>query len=123
MFLIGTISIVLSLAPAKPAGGAHWAFRAPVRPAVPRVKNGNWVRNPIDAFVLSRLEAKGLSPSPSADRRTLLRRVTFDITGLPPTPQEIESFVNDKSPLAYDRVVKRLLASPRFGERWGQHWL
>ena len=87
------------------------------------VKNLTWVKNPLDAFVLARLEVKGLQPSPPADRRTLLRRVTFDLTGLPPTPEEFKAFLNDKSADAYEQVVKRLLASPRYGERWAQHWL
>jgi cytochrome c553 len=101
----------------------HWAFRPVGRPAVPAVKNEAWVRTPIDAFVLARLEAKGLTPAPPADRRTLLRRVTFDLTGLPPTPEEVEAFVNDRSPDAWSKVVERLLASPAYGERWGRHWL
>ena len=101
----------------------YWAFRKPAKPAIPPVKNQNWVRNPIDAFVLARLEEKGLAPSPRADKRTLLRRVTFDLTGLPPTIAEIEAFLADNSPNAYEKVVKRLLASPRYGERWAQHWL
>ena len=101
----------------------YWAFRGPVRASVPVVKNLTWVKNPLDAFVLARLEVKGLQPSPPADRRTLLRRVTFDLTGLPPTPEEFKAFLNDKSADAYEQVVKRLLASPRYGERWAQHWL
>ncbi len=101
----------------------YWAFRKPVRPPIPKVKNQAWVKNPIDAFVLTRLEEKSLMPSLPADKRTLLRRVTFDLTGLPPTPEEINAFLNDKSPDAYEKVVERLLASPRYGERWAQHWL
>lgn len=101
----------------------YWAFRKPVRSPVPQVKSAAWVKNPIDAFVLAKLEEKGLSPSPAADKRTLLRRVTFDLTGLPPTPEEIKAFLADQSPEAYENVVKRLLASPRYGERWAQHWL
>jgi Protein of unknown function (DUF1549)/Protein of unknown function (DUF1553) len=101
----------------------YWAFRKPVRPSIPPVKNKSWVRTPIDAFILSRLEEKSLSPSPRADKQTLLRRVTFDLTGLPPTPEEVKSFLADNSPHAYEKVVKRLLASPRYGERWAQHWL
>jgi len=101
----------------------YWAFRPPARPAVPRVKLASAVRNPIDAFILSALEAKGLTPSAPADRRTLLRRVTFDLTGLPPTPEEAAAFVADASPDAYEKVVARLLGSPRYGERWAQHWL
>ena len=100
-----------------------WSFKPVVRPRVPAVKQKNWVRTPIDAFILSGLEAKGLKPAPAADRRTLIRRATYDITGLPPTPAEVEAFVADKSPDAYSKVVDRLLASPRYGERWGRHWL
>ena len=101
----------------------YWAFRKPSRPQIPKVKNRSWVRTPIDAFILAKLEEKGLQPSPRADKRTLIRRVTFDLTGAPPTPEEINAFLADRSPRAYERVVKRLLASPRYGERWAQHWL
>jgi Protein of unknown function (DUF1553)/Protein of unknown function (DUF1549) len=102
---------------------SYWAFRQPVRPPVPEVKQRAWIRNPIDSFILAGLEEKGLAPSPRADKQTLLRRVTFDLTGMPPTPDEISAFLNDNSPDAYRKVVKRLLASPRYGERWAQHWL
>jgi hypothetical protein len=101
----------------------YWAFRKPSRPQIPRIKNRSWVRTPIDAFILAKLEERGLQPSPRADKRTLIRRVTFDLTGAPPTPEEINAFLADRSPQAYERVVKRLLASPRYGERWAQHWL
>src|SRR5215469_16922689 len=101
----------------------HWAFVPPVRPTVPTIKNASWVRNPIDAFVLAKLESEGLQPSPEADRVTLLRRVSLDLTGLPPTPAEVDAFVQDKSPDAYEKVVDRLLASPHYGEKWGRHWL
>jgi Protein of unknown function (DUF1553)/Protein of unknown function (DUF1549) len=101
----------------------YWAFRAPVRPPVPGVKESAWIRNPIDSFILAGLEEKGLGPSPRADKQTLLRRVTFDLTGMPPTLDEINAFLNDSSPDAYRKVVKRLLASPLYGERWAQHWL
>jgi len=101
----------------------YWAFRKAVRPPVPAVKNKTWVRTPIDAFILARLEEKGLTPSPRADKSVLLRRVTFDLTGLPPSPEEIRAFLSDTSPDAYEKVVKRLLSSPRYGERWAQHWL
>lgn len=100
-----------------------WAFKKPVRPAIPSVQNKAWVRNPIDAFILARLEATGLTPAPPADKRTLIRRVTFDLTGLPPTPEEISAFLRDASPDAYEKIVQRLLASPRYGERQAQHWL
>lgn len=101
----------------------HWAFVPVRKPGVPKVKAAAWVRNPIDAFVLAELERKGLHPSAEADRRTLLRRVTVDLTGLQPTPEEVAAFLADRSPTAYEKVVTRLLASPRYGERWGQHWL
>src|SRR4051812_33035429 len=100
-----------------------WALRAPVRPDSPPVKQPAWVRNPIDAFILARLEKENLAPSPEADRRTLIRRVTFDLTGLPPTPDDVASFKSDASPDAYENLVDRLLASPRYGERWARHWL
>ncbi len=105
----------------------YWAFRAPVRSAIPSVKQTDqqtkWIKNPIDAFILAALETNGLKPAPPADKRTLIRRVTFDLTGLPPTPEEVEAFVNDKAEDAYAKVVRRLLASARYGERWAQHWL
>ena len=100
-----------------------WSFQPVRRPAVPVVKNAAWVKNPIDAFILAKLEEKGLAPSRPADRRTLIRRVSFDLIGLPPTPEEVEAFVSDPSPDAYAKVVDRLLASPHYGERWGRHWL
>jgi hypothetical protein len=105
------------------ANKPYWAFVKPQRSAIPSVKNQDWIRNPVDAFVLAKLEEKGLQPSPPADKRTLLRRVTYDLTGLPPTPEEIKAFMADKSPDAYEKVVDRLLASPRYGERWAQHWM
>ncbi|MCC6794921.1 MAG: PSD1 domain-containing protein [Candidatus Hydrogenedentes bacterium] len=101
----------------------HWAFKAPQRPATPAVNDAAWVRNPIDAFVLSQLEALNLKPSPEADRATLIRRLHFDITGIPPAPDEVDAFVNDASPYAYEALVNRLLSSPHFGERWGRYWL
>jgi len=101
----------------------HWAFVAPVRPAVPKVARESWVRTPIDRFVLARLEKEGLAPSPEADRVTLLRRLSLDLIGLPPTPGEIDAFLADSSPGAWERQVDRLLASPHYGERWGRWWL
>jgi hypothetical protein len=101
----------------------HWSFRSPVRPPIPPVRRADWIRTPVDAFILAKLEAAGLSPSPEADKRTLLRRVTFDLTGVPPTLEEQEAFVNETRPDAYERLVERLLASPHYGERWAQHWL
>jgi mono/diheme cytochrome c family protein len=100
-----------------------WAFQIPRKPEVPKVHNTAWPQSPLDHFILAKLEAKGLTPAPPADRRTLLRRATFDLIGLPPTPDEIDAFVKDRSPSAFARVVDRLLASPHYGERWGRHWL
>ncbi len=100
----------------------HWAFRPVTRPALPRVP-GARPSHPVDAFVRDRLARQGIRPSPPADRATLLRRVTLDLTGLPPTPEEVEGFLADRGPGAYEKVVDRLLASPHFGERWGRHWL
>jgi mono/diheme cytochrome c family protein len=107
----------------KRRGADHWAFQPPKRPAVPPVKDPSWVRNPIDNFVLARLEREGIKPSPAADPGTLLRRVSLDLTGLPPSPKELEDFLSDKSPEAYEKAVDRLLASPHYGERWGRNWL
>jgi len=101
-----------------------WAFKPPHLVArLPVVRDTAWGRTPIDRFILARLEAKGLKPSQQADRRTLIRRATYDITGLPPTPQEVVAFLNDTRPNSYERLVDRLLASPGYGERWGRHWL
>jgi len=107
--------------PSTPA--KHWAYVKPVQPEVPKVKNAAWVRNPIDNFVLARLEKEGLSPSPEADKETLIRRASLDLTGLPPTIEEVDAFLADKSPNAYEKVVERLLASPHYGERWARPWL
>jgi hypothetical protein len=101
----------------------HWAFVKPASVALPTVRQKDWTRNPIDAIVLARLEAAGLKPSPEADKATLIRRVTLDLTGLLPTPREVEDFLQDESPAAYERVVDRLLASPHYGERQARHWL
>jgi mono/diheme cytochrome c family protein len=101
----------------------HWAYQPIKRHDPPPVKNRSWPRSPIDVFVLARLEASGLTPSPPADRRTLLRRTYYDLIGLPPTAEEIDAFEGDHSDDAFTRVVDRLLASPRYGERWGRHWL
>ena len=107
----------------RPSPNKHWSFQPVRRPAVPSTHNPAWARNPIDAFVLAKLESKGLKPSPTADRVTLIRRASLDLTGLPPTPAEVDAFVNDRSPNAYEKVVDRLLGSPRYGERWGRRWL
>jgi hypothetical protein len=115
------------------AGAAHSAERAPGRefwsfqrvksPAAPIVTNREWTRTPIDDFILAKLEQENLEPNPDTDRRTLIRRATFDLTGLPPAPDEIESFLADQSPDAFAKVIDRLLAAPAYGERWGRHWL
>ncbi|MGE0126481.1 MAG: DUF1553 domain-containing protein [Blastocatellales bacterium] len=101
----------------------HWAYVKPIRPSLPQVKNQSWVRNPIDAFILARLEKEGLAPSPEADRATLLRRVYLDVIGLPPSVKEVDEFLADTSPDAYEKVVDRLLASQQYGERWARPWL
>ncbi|MFM7322317.1 MAG: DUF1549 domain-containing protein, partial [Armatimonadota bacterium] len=101
----------------------HWAFVPPVRPALPAVRNRAWVRNGVDRFILARLEREGIAPAPEADRITLIRRVSLDLVGVPPTPAEIDAFLADTRPGAYERVVDRLLASPRYGERMAQAWL
>src|SRR5580693_6887678 len=105
--------------PAKPAqtGQQHWAYQPVKRPDVPKVQNQEWVRTPIDAFILARLEAKGIKPSPAADRAAFIRRATLDAWGVIPTPDQVKAFVNDKSPDAYEKLVDRLLASPHYGER------
>lgn len=101
----------------------HWAFEAPVRHPEPTVKNESWVRNPIDRFVLARLEREGLTPQPEADRATLIRRVAFTLTGLPPTPAEVAKFEADQAPDAYDKMVESYFQSPRHGEEMARHWL
>src|SRR5882762_1597413 len=100
-----------------------WSFLPPKHHAIPAVTHGEWVRNGIDNFVLARLEKEGLTPSPEADRRSLIRRVTYDLTGLPPTPEEVEAFVANSAPDAYEKVVERLLSSPRYGEHRAHYWL
>jgi hypothetical protein len=110
-------------APSMNEGRKHWAFQPVTNPAPPAVKNASWPRNDIDRFILAKLEAAGLQPSPEADRATLIRRVTLDLTGLLPTPEEVEAFEKDASPQAYEALIDRLLASRHYGERWGRHWL
>jgi hypothetical protein len=109
------------------AGGAkyaqHWSFVKPELPALPEVRKREWVRNPIDVFILARLEKEGIAPSAEADARTLLRRASLDVTGLPPTPKEVLDFLGDKNTPAWEEAVNDLLASPHYGERWGRHWL
>jgi hypothetical protein len=101
----------------------YWAYRPVKPPDVPAVKNKKWVSNPVDAFILAKLEEKGLTPAAPADRLALIRRATYDLTGLPPTPEEIDAFEHDKSPDAFEKLLDRLLASPQYGEKWGRHWL
>jgi hypothetical protein len=101
----------------------HWAFQPVANPALPKVKNKAWIKSPIDAFVLAKLESKKMTPARPADRRTLIRRAYFDVTGLPPSAADVEAFVNDKSPTAFAKVVDRLLDSPQYGERWARYWL
>src|SRR5262245_33189321 len=103
----------------------HWSLKPRTQPKPPEIKS-RWIRNPIDAFVLDRLQKAGRKPAPEADAATFIRRITYDLTGLPPTPEEVRNFENDahaKPQAAYEALVDRLLASPRYGERWGRHWL
>ncbi|ELX13165.1 hypothetical protein Jab_1c17870 [Janthinobacterium sp. HH01] len=124
-----SFSAVLSAAPddtpkaAAPANSKAWAYTTPQQPAAPIVKQKSWVRTPVDAFVLAKLEEKGLKPSPDADRATFIRRATLDTWGLIPTPEEVRAFVNDKSPDAYEKLADRLLSSPHYGERQARRWL
>jgi hypothetical protein len=106
-----------------PEEKSFWAYQPVKEIALPAVKDEAWILSPVDRFILSRIEEAGLQPAPSADKRTLIRRVTFDLTGLPPTPAEVEAFLKDESRAAFETVVNRLLDSPHYGERWGRHWL
>ena len=110
-------------APTALARSTHWSFQPPVRSEPPAVANARWPRTPIDHFVLARLEQEKIAPSPAADRSTLIRRLSYDLLGLPPSPEEVRAFVADRRPEAYEQLVDRLLASPHYGERWGRHWL
>ncbi len=101
----------------------YWAFQKVVKPAVPAVKDREWARNAIDAFIMAKLDEKRIKPNPAADKVTLIRRATLDLTGLPPTPEDVQAFLADSAPGAFAKVVDRLLASPQYGERWGRHWL
>lgn len=127
------LGLVLCAPPAQAASGvsdpftpeqrSYWAFQPVERPREPLAQSEGWVRNPIDTFVLRALRSKGVAPAPEADRVTLIRRASFGLSGLPPTPDEVREFLADQAPGAYERLVERLLASPRYGERWGRHWL
>ena len=108
---------------AKPAPHDGWSLRTVSRPAVPRVNRIDWCRTPIDHFILAKLEAERLEPAPRTDRPSLIRRLTYDLTGLPPSPEEVDAFVADRTPGFLERLVDRLLASPHHGEKWGRHWL
>jgi hypothetical protein len=107
----------------RPDQRAFWSFQPVRKPPVPEVKNAAWPQDDIDFFILAKLEAKGLQPVRAANKRDLILRATFDLIGLPPTPEEVDAFVKDKSPGAFAKVVERLLASPHYGERWARHWL
>ncbi|MGH9630310.1 MAG: PSD1 and planctomycete cytochrome C domain-containing protein, partial [Bryobacteraceae bacterium] len=115
--------------PADAANGANhneyldWLLKPPNAPAVPEVTRAEWVRNPIDAFILAKLEAKSMTPAPEADRRTLIRRAYYDLIGLPPPPEDVKRFLNDPDPAAYEKLIDKLLADPRYGIRWARHWL
>ncbi|HEV3263209.1 MAG TPA: DUF1549 domain-containing protein, partial [Gemmataceae bacterium] len=121
----GSLGLVSAAGTAAGQTAAHkpWAFQAPVRAPVPAVKDQDWVRNPIDSFILAKLEAASLRPAPEADRAVLIRRLAFDLTGLPPAPKEVELFVKDPAPNAYEKLVDHLLASPQYGEHWAMYWL
>jgi len=117
------VVIASALPGSDPRDRAHWAFQAPRRPAIPEVTHHAFVISPTDAFLLTKLEERKLTFAQEAERVTLLRRASFDLTGLPPTPEEVDEFLTDSSPNAFEKVVERLLASPHYGERWGRHWL
>jgi len=123
------LAVTSTLMAAEPPGRftdqqrRYWAFQPLTRPAVPAVQKKTWVRNPIDAFVLKKLEENGIAPGPEANRVDLIRRVSFDLIGLPPTPEQLDSFLSDRSPRAFENLVERLLVSPQYGERWARHWL
>src|SRR6185295_4736301 len=107
----------------KDSTKSHWAWQPLKKPAVPEVKDAAWCKTPVDNFILAKLDEKNLKPNPPADKRTLIRRASFDLIGLPPTEEEVKNFLADNSPDAFAKVVDRLLASPHYGERWGRHWL
>ena len=129
ILLIAVVLSVAALSAQVPKGKVtpesrnYWAYKPLTRPEPPKVKNAAWVRNPIDAFILAKLEEKGLTPAAPADRVALARRVYYDLTGLPPAPELIDAFVNDKDPSAYEKMLDHLLDSPHYGEKWGRHWL
>ncbi len=118
-----TTSLADTLAGTQSEGTKHWAFQPPLRPALPHAEDTGWVQNPIDRFILAKLQERQLAPSPPADRVTLIRRLSLDLIGLPPSIEEVDSFIADKEEGAYQRLIDRLLSSPHYGERWGRHWL
>ncbi|MCX7422635.1 MAG: DUF1549 domain-containing protein [Planctomycetia bacterium] len=120
---ITIIAVIVAVTSLTSAAEPHWSFRKISRPTPPRVRQADWPRNGSDSFVFARLENENVAPSPEADRVTLIRRVTLDLIGLPPTPEEVEEFVHNEQPDAYERLVDRLLASPHYGERWARPWL
>ena len=124
-FVIGVTLIFITVVSASDGDSQrdHWAFQLPQSHPLPQVANTAWTKNPIDRFILARLEAAGLRPAPEATPGDLRRRYYFDLIGLAPTREEVEAFIADKSPDAYDKILTRLLASPHYGERWGRHWL
>lgn len=120
----GNATNAVEASPSDPANASnHWSYRPAREPTLPAVRDVDWVLSPIDRFILAKLEAKHLTPAPAADRRTIIRRATFDLLGLPPTPEEVDAFLADSSANAYSKLIDRLLASPAYGERWGRHWL
>src|SRR5262245_7727810 len=120
---LATVVLVLWTCTAAAGPAEHWAFRPPAEHTAPDVRRSDLVRTPVDRFIFAQLEREGLEPAPLADKRTLLRRVTYDLIGLPPTAAEVDAFLADDSPRAYATIVERLLASPHYGERWGRYWL
>ena len=119
--------LLTTLITGHPARGdnlrSHWAYQPLAQIQIPRTKNTNWIRSSVDSFILAKLESKALQPAAEADKRALLRRVYFDLIGLPPTPEEMRTYLSDPSPQAYESAVDRLLASPHHGERWARHWI
>ncbi len=122
-FLISIVASVAEKSDPPISRSNHWAFQPIKNSPVPTIKNKRWTKTSVDNFILAKLEEKNISPGPAADKRTLIRRATFDLTGLPPTPAEIDEFLADKSENAFEKIIDRLLASPQYGERWGRHWL